>query len=50
MMAYLRELIKYREVLYMLTWRDIRVKYKQSVMGFNGVLFMPMLFVLMGSL
>ena len=50
MMAYLRELIKYREVLYMITWRDIRVKYKQSVMGFMWALFMPMLIVLTGIL
>ncbi len=32
----------------MLTWRDIKVKYKQSVMGFLWAVLMPMLVVLAG--
>ena len=28
-----RELWDYRELLYFLTWRDVKVKYKQTVMG-----------------
>ena len=28
-----RELWKYRELLYFLTWRDILVRYKQAVIG-----------------
>ena len=30
----LQELYKYRELLYMITYRDIKVRYKQSIMGF----------------
>jgi lipopolysaccharide transport system permease protein len=44
----LRELIKYRELLYMLTFRDIKVRYKQSVMGFLWAIFMPVLIVMAG--
>ena len=50
MITGLRELIKYRELLYMITWRDIRVKYKQSVMGFMWAIFMPILIVATGIL
>lgn len=32
----------------MLTWRDIKIKYKQSVMGFLWALLMPMLIVAAG--
>lgn len=45
---WVRELIEYREVLYMICWRDIRIKYKQSVMGFMWALFMPMLIICAG--
>ena len=30
----LRDLWEYRELLYFLTWRDIKVRYKQTVLGF----------------
>ena len=29
----LRDLWEYRELLYFLTWRDIKVRYKQTVLG-----------------
>jgi len=29
----LQELWAYRELLYFLTWRDIKVRYKQAVLG-----------------
>ena len=41
----IKELIEYRHLLWMLTWRDIRIRYKQTVMGFAWVLFMPLLYV-----
>ncbi|HEV2329066.1 MAG TPA: ABC transporter permease [Verrucomicrobiae bacterium] len=41
----LRELYKYRELFYTLTCRDIKVRYKQSVMGFLWALLMPTLIV-----
>jgi ABC-type polysaccharide/polyol phosphate export permease len=44
----LRELYKYRELLYMLVYRDIKVRYKQSVMGFLWAILMPILIVMAG--
>ena len=50
MIESIRELFKYRELLYMITWRDIHIRYKQSVMGLLWAIFMPMLIVLVGIL
>ncbi len=44
----LREFYKYRELLYMITYRDIKVRYKQSIMGFLWAILMPILIVLAG--
>ena len=44
----LSELYKYRELLYMLAYRDIKVRYKQSVMGFLWAILMPILIVMAG--
>jgi ABC-type polysaccharide/polyol phosphate export permease len=44
----LRELLKYRELLYMIAYRDIKVRYKQSIMGFLWAILMPVLIVLSG--
>lgn len=44
----LKELYKYRELLYMITYRDIKVRYKQSVMGFLWAILMPILIVMSG--
>jgi lipopolysaccharide transport system permease protein len=44
----LRELYKYRELLYMITYRDIKVRYKQSIMGFMWAVLMPILIVFSG--
>jgi lipopolysaccharide transport system permease protein len=41
----IKELIDYRQLLYMLTWRDIKIRYKQSVMGFLWAILMPALIV-----
>jgi ABC-type polysaccharide/polyol phosphate export permease len=48
MLTFLRALRRNRDLLVMLTWRDIRIKYKQSVMGFLWALLMPMLIVSAG--
>ena len=48
--ASLAELIQYRGLLYMLAWRDIRVRYKQSLMGFLWALLMPLLIIGAGVL
>ena len=37
----LRELWDYRELLYFLTWRDIKVRYKQSVLGIAWAVIQP---------
>lgn len=43
-----RELYKYRELLYMITYRDIKVRYKQSIMGLLWAVLMPILIVMAG--
>jgi ABC-type polysaccharide/polyol phosphate export permease len=45
MTSALSDLNRSRELLYMLTWRDIRVRYKQSVMGLLWAILMPALVV-----
>lgn len=39
----LRELWHYRELLYFLTWRDVKVRYKQTVIGVLWVVLQPLL-------
>ena len=41
----LREILHHRDLLYMLTWREIKIRYKQSIMGFAWALLMPMVIV-----
>lgn len=48
MLRYLREVSRYHELLFMFVWRDIKIRYKQSVMGFLWALFMPMIIVAAG--
>jgi homopolymeric O-antigen transport system permease protein len=48
MLRSIRSLIEYRDLLFMITWRDIRIKYKQSVMGFLWAIFMPIIIVAAG--
>jgi lipopolysaccharide transport system permease protein len=36
---------RFNELLYMLTWRDIKVRYKQSVMGFLWAILTPLLVI-----
>jgi lipopolysaccharide transport system permease protein len=38
----LRELWQYRELLYFLVWRDIKVRYKQSVLGIMWIVIQPL--------
>jgi lipopolysaccharide transport system permease protein len=37
----LRELWRYRELLFFLTWRDIKVRYKQTVLGATWAVIQP---------
>jgi ABC-type polysaccharide/polyol phosphate export permease len=48
MMKWFGEIKKYRDLLYMITWREIKIKYKQSVMGFMWAIFMPILIICAG--
>jgi lipopolysaccharide transport system permease protein len=48
--AGIREVVEYRELLYQLTLRDVRIRYKQAVMGFGWALLMPILVVGAGFL
>ena len=46
----LKELLKYRDLLVMLTLRDIKIRYKQAAMGFLWAIFMPIIAVTAGIL
>ena len=46
----IKELAKYKELLYIIVWRDIKIKYKQSVMGFMWAILMPLLIISAGIL
>lgn len=37
----LREIWHYRELLYFLVWRDIKVRYKQSILGILWIIIQP---------
>src|SRR5690349_6950410 len=39
----LRELWHYRELVYFLTWRDIQVRYKQTLLGVAWIVLQPLL-------
>ncbi|HXQ70611.1 MAG TPA: ABC transporter permease [Pyrinomonadaceae bacterium] len=45
----LRSLWEYRELLYFLTWRDIKVRYKQTVLGAAWAILQPFLTMLIFS-
>ncbi len=36
------DLWEYRELLYFLTWRDIKVRYKQTVLGAAWAIIQPL--------
>src|ERR1051325_5934555 len=46
----LKELWEYRELLYFLTWRDIKVRYKQTVLGAAWAVIQPLFMMLVFSL
>ena len=50
MIQMLKEMIEYRDLLMMLTFRDLRVRYKQAAMGFLWAIFMPIVAVCAGIL
>ena len=40
------ELYRYRELLYFLVWRDVKVRYKMAIFGFAWALAVPLLSML----
>lgn len=46
----LGELWRYRELLYFLTWRDVKVRYKQAVLGFLWAFIQPFLKMIVFSI
>jgi lipopolysaccharide transport system permease protein len=46
----LRDLWAYRELLYFLAWRDIKVRYKQTLMGVAWVIVQPLMMMLVFTL
>ncbi len=45
-----RELWDYRELLYFLVWRDVKVRYKQTVLGVAWAVLQPLLAMFVFSL
>jgi lipopolysaccharide transport system permease protein len=50
LLANICALLRSRELLYMLAWRDVKIRYKQSVMGLMWAILMPSLIVGAGVL
>jgi homopolymeric O-antigen transport system permease protein len=46
----LRDLWEYRELLYFLAWRDIKVRYKQTTLGIIWVVLQPLLIMAVCSI
>ena len=46
----LRELWTYRELIYFLTWRDIKVRYKQTAIGVAWALLQPLAMIVVFGL
>ncbi|MGK7873265.1 MAG: ABC transporter permease [Xenococcaceae cyanobacterium] len=46
----LRELWEYRELLYFLVWRDIKVRYKQTVVGAGWAILQPFMTMIVFSI
>ncbi len=44
------ELVEYRELLLFLTWRDIKVRYKQTVLGVAWAVIQPVLTMVVFSI
>jgi lipopolysaccharide transport system permease protein len=46
----LRELWEYRELLYFLIWRDIKLRYKQTALGFAWAIIQPVMLMVVFTL
>jgi lipopolysaccharide transport system permease protein len=45
-----KEVFHYRELLYFLTWRDVKIRYKQTVLGFAWAIIQPVINVIIQTL
>jgi len=45
-----KELWTYKELFYFFTWRDIKIKYKQTVLGFAWAILQPLLMMIIFTL
>lgn len=45
-----RDLWSYKELFYFFTWRDIKIKYKQTVLGFLWAILQPLLMMVIFTL
>jgi lipopolysaccharide transport system permease protein len=46
----LKEIWRYRELIYFLTWRDLKVRYKQSVLGVLWAILQPLMTMVVFSI
>jgi lipopolysaccharide transport system permease protein len=46
----LHELWRFRELIYFLAWRDVKVRYKQTILGAAWAVFQPLLMMLVFTL
>lgn len=46
----LSELLEYRELLYFIVWREIKIRYKQTLLGAGWVILQPLLTMIVFSL
>ncbi|HTF21904.1 MAG TPA: ABC transporter permease [Chryseolinea sp.] len=45
-----KELWNYRELVYFFTWRDVKIKYKQTILGFAWAVLQPLLLMVIFTL
>ncbi len=50
LLPYLRNLVGYNELLYFLVWRDLKVRYKQTVLGVAWAVLQPLATMLVFSI
>lgn len=48
--SFMHELLEYRELIYYFSWREFKVRYKQTAIGVLWVIFQPLLFTLVITL
>jgi len=45
-----QEIWHYRELFYFFTWRDIKIKYKQTTLGFLWAILQPLMMMIIFTL